>query len=76
MGGLYIRPSMPAIFAAGPQVPAVRSGRIYNTPLQGNRRRAEPSYPGASWGLVSGGHLGRPYEEAGAGRGYSSGGAE
>ena len=33
-GGLYIRPSRPAISAAGSVIPAVRQGRIYNAPLR------------------------------------------
>ena len=43
-GGLYIRPSRPAISAAGSVIPAVRQGRIYNAPL----RRWKPSIPGGN----------------------------
>ena len=50
-GGFYIRPSMPAI-SAGPQVPAVRSGRIYNAPLRGRKTRTPAGI--GSWS-------GRPY---------------
>ena len=38
-GGLHIRPSTPAISYAGPVIPAVRLGRIYNAPLRRQNHR-------------------------------------